>query len=142
MFSYFLWFYISVLEINISNLGSRPMLVYFWEYIFRNWITVASPVRHIQTEWWWRHSTFFTFTSPVGLQQYFCKDWQNPQRIVNPNMFCFFFNILLLKASKVVKTTVGSVCECISHLLIHPPETRKKIGLLKSFHLKYDRIIL
>jgi hypothetical protein len=42
MFSYFLRFYISVLEIYISNLGARPVLVHFWEYIFRNWITVQS----------------------------------------------------------------------------------------------------
>jgi hypothetical protein len=40
MFSYFLRFHISVLEIYISNLGARPVLVHFWEYIFRNWITV------------------------------------------------------------------------------------------------------
>ncbi len=40
MFSYFLRFYISVLEIYISNLGARPVLVHFWEYIFWNWITV------------------------------------------------------------------------------------------------------
>jgi hypothetical protein len=40
MFSYFLRFYISLLEIYISNFGARPVLVHFWEYIFRNWITV------------------------------------------------------------------------------------------------------
>jgi hypothetical protein len=40
MFSYFLRFFISVLEIYISNLGARSVLVHFWEYIFQNWITV------------------------------------------------------------------------------------------------------
>jgi hypothetical protein len=36
----YLKFYISVLESYISNLGSRPALVHFWDYIFRIWITV------------------------------------------------------------------------------------------------------
>jgi hypothetical protein len=31
------------LEIYVSNLGARPVLVHFWDYIFRTWITVYIP---------------------------------------------------------------------------------------------------
>ncbi len=33
-------FYNSIWELYISNLGARPVLVHFWDYIFRIWITV------------------------------------------------------------------------------------------------------
>ncbi len=36
----FYQFYNSILGIYISNLGVRPVLVRFWDYIFRIWITV------------------------------------------------------------------------------------------------------
>jgi hypothetical protein len=37
---FFTAFYNSNLQIYISNLGARPVLVRFWDYIFRIWITV------------------------------------------------------------------------------------------------------
>ncbi len=37
---YFLWFLWFRLEIYISYLGARPVLVRFWDYIFQIWITV------------------------------------------------------------------------------------------------------
>jgi hypothetical protein len=40
--------YISVLESYISNLGARPVLVCFWDYIFWIWITVSLPRGRIQ----------------------------------------------------------------------------------------------
>jgi hypothetical protein len=40
---FFTAFYNSILQIYISNLGARPVLVRFWDYIFRIWITVCLP---------------------------------------------------------------------------------------------------
>jgi hypothetical protein len=40
-------FYHSILRIYISNLGARPVLVHFWDYIFKIWITVVYYNEHI-----------------------------------------------------------------------------------------------
>jgi hypothetical protein len=56
----------------------------------------------------------FSISSPVCVQIKLCKDWQNPQSMLIPNLFRFF-QISLLKDPKMVITIFRPVSVCMKH---------------------------